>query len=154
MHAHIGGTGAAGTNGVEQRQVPVSPMDGKCADRAFLVVAHPIRLIGGIQAGSSGIQSQAAGAGAHLDDRRRRHRPRGTIHLKEVNAATIAGWQIHLGWQDIAERRTKGPDIGDERLGGFARIRRVTNLPSRVMSPPERQMFLRTNAGNDRVESC
>ena len=123
MDAHIGGTGAAGTNGVEQLQFPVRPIDGEGTDRAFLVFAHPIRLIGGIQAGSGGIQSQAARARAHLVDAGGRHRPGGAIHLKEVNAATIAGRQIHLRWQHIAERRTEGSDIGDEWPGGFARLR-------------------------------
>ena len=47
----------------------------------------------------------------------------GAINLKEVNAATIAGWRVHLGWQYIAERRTEGSDIGDKWPGGFARFR-------------------------------
>ena len=52
-----------------------------------------------------------------------RHRPGGAIHLKEVNAAAIAGRQIHLGRQHIAERRAEGSDIGEERFGGFSRLR-------------------------------
>src|SRR5437588_87990 len=36
-------------------------MDGEGTDRAFLVFAHPIRFIGGIQVGSGGIQSQTSG---------------------------------------------------------------------------------------------
>ena len=69
------------------------------------------------------IQSQAARARAHLVDAGGRHRPGGAIHLKEVNAATIAGRQIHLGRQHIAERRTEGSDIGEEWSGGFVRLR-------------------------------
>ena len=129
MDAHISGTGTAGANGVEQRQFPVGSIDGEGADRAFLVVAHPIGFIGGIQAGSGGIQSQAARARAHLVDAGGRHRPGGAIHLEEVNAATIAGRQIHLRRQHIAERRTEGSDIGDERPGGFCRLRLEQTVP-------------------------
>ena len=91
MDAHIGGTSAAGTNGVEQLQSPVGAIDGEGADRAFLVFAHPIRFIGGIQARSGGIQSQATRARAHFVNASGRHGAGGAIHLKEVNAATIAG---------------------------------------------------------------
>ena len=38
MDAHIGRTGAAGADGVEQLQMPVGPIDGEGADRAFLVL--------------------------------------------------------------------------------------------------------------------
>ena len=68
MHADISRAGAAGAHGVEQLQSSVGPIDGKGADGALLVVAHPIGLIGGIEAGSRGIQGQAARARAHLDD--------------------------------------------------------------------------------------
>ena len=120
MDAHIGRTGAAGADGVEQLQLPVGPIDGEGADRALLVVAHPIGLVGGIQAGSGGIEGQAARARAHLDDRRRRHRPGGAIHPEEVDAAAIAGRQIHLGRQHVAERRAEGADIGQQRRGASA----------------------------------
>ena len=52
-----------------------------------------------------------------------RHRPSGAIHLEEVDAATVAGRQIHLRRQHIAERRTEGAHIGDERPRGFAPLR-------------------------------
>ena len=42
---------------------------------------------------------------------------------KQVDAAAIAGRQIHLRRQHIAERRAEGADIGDERPGGFVRSR-------------------------------
>jgi len=44
------------------------------------------------------------------------------IHLKEVNAAPIAGRQVHLGWQHIAERRTEGSDIGEKWSCGSFRL--------------------------------
>ena len=113
MDAHIGRTGAAGRTVLSSVNCP-SAIDGEGADRAFLVLAHAVRLIGGIQAGSGGIQSQAARARAHLVDAGGRHRPGGAIHLKEVNAAAIAGRQIHLRRQHVAERRTEGADIGHE----------------------------------------
>jgi len=84
-------TSSAGPNGVEQFQFPVGSIDGEGADRAVFVFAHPIRFIGGIQASSRSIQSQAARARAHFVDAGGRHRPGGAIHVKEVNAATIAG---------------------------------------------------------------
>ncbi len=88
-----------------------------------LSFAHPIRLVGGIQAGAGGVQGQAARARAHLVDAGGRHRPGGAIHPEEVNAATVAGRQIHLGRQHVAERRTEGADVGEERLVGFLRLR-------------------------------
>ena len=104
-------------------KLPVCPIDGEGADRAFLVVTHPIGLIGGIQSGSGGIQDQAARACSHLVNAGGRHRPGGAIHLEQVYAATIAGRQIHLRWQHITERRTEGADIRDEWPAGFLRSR-------------------------------
>ena len=123
MDAHISRAGAAGADGVEQRQMPVGPIDGEGADRAFLVVAHPVGLVGGIQAGPGGIQGQAARAGPHLVDAGGRHRPGGAIHPEEVDAAAVAGRQVHLRRQHVAERGAEGADIGDERPGGFVRSR-------------------------------
>ena len=93
---------------LSERQMPVRPIDGEGADRAFLVVAHPIGLVGGIQPGPGGIQGQAARARPHLVNAGGRHRPGGAIHLEQVDAATIAGRQIHLRRQHVAERRTEG----------------------------------------------
>jgi hypothetical protein len=39
--------------------------------------------------------------------------------MKDVYAATVAGRQINLGWQNVSERRTEGPDIGDKWSGGI-----------------------------------
>ena len=103
--------------------MPVGPIDGEGADRAFPVVTHLIGLVGGIQSGSGGIRRQATRAGSHLVDAGGRHRPGGAIHLEKVDAATIAGRPIHLRWQDVAERRTEGADIGHERPAGFVRSR-------------------------------
>ncbi len=124
MDAHIGRTGAAGANGIEQRQLPVGRIDGEGADRSLLVVADPIGLIGGIEPGSVGIPDQAARAGSHLVNAGGRHRPGGAIHPEEVDATTVAGREIHLRRQDIAERRAEGADIRHERPPGFVRSRR------------------------------
>ena len=123
MDAHIGRTGAAGADRVEQRQMPVCPIDGEGADRAFFVLAHASRLIGGVESGSGRIQSQAARACSHLVNAGGHHRPGGAIHLEKVYAATIAGRQIHLRWQHVAKRRTEGADVGNERPTGFIRLR-------------------------------
>ena len=103
-------------------RLPVRPIDGEGADRAFLVVAHPVGLVGGIQAGPGGIQGQAARAGPHLVDAGGRHRPGGAIHPEEVDAAAVAGRQVHLGRQHVAERGAEGADVGDERPAGFVRL--------------------------------
>src|SRR6266540_4701833 len=55
MDADIGGTRPAGTNGVEQGQLPVSTVNREGADRPFIALAHPVRLISGIQASAGGI---------------------------------------------------------------------------------------------------
>ena len=122
MDAHIGRAGSAGADRVQQRQMPVCPIDGEGADRAFLVLPHAIRLIGGIQSGSGRIRSQAAWACTHFVNTDGRHRPRDAIHLKKVYAATIAGRQIHLRWQHIAKWRTEGAHIGNEWTAGFIRV--------------------------------
>ena len=71
--------------------MPIGPIDGEGADRAFLVVTDPIGLIGGIQSGPGGIQNQAARACSQLVNAGGRHRPGGAIHLETVYAATIPG---------------------------------------------------------------
>ena len=91
MDAHIGRAGTAGASGAQQREMPIYPIDGERTDRTFLVVTHPIGLIGGIQPGSVGIQCQAARACSHLVNAGGRHRPVGAIHPEKVDAATIAG---------------------------------------------------------------
>ena len=103
--------------------MPVCLIDGEGADRAFPVFPHAIRLIGGIKSGSGRIQSQAARACSHLVNAGGRHRPGGAIHLEKVYAATIAGRQIHLRWQHVAQRRTEGADIGNESPTDFIRLR-------------------------------
>ena len=123
MHADIGRAGAAGPHGVEQFQFSVGPTDGKRADGALLVVASPIGFVGGIKAGTRGIERQATRARAHLDDAHGRHRAGGAIDLEEMDAAAVAGRQIHLGRQRVAKRSAEGPDIGDKRPGGLARSR-------------------------------
>ena len=123
MDAHIGRTGAAGADSVEQRQMPVCPIDGEGADRAFFALAHASRLIGRVESGSGRIQSQAARACSHLVNAGGQHRPGGAIHLEKVYASTIARRQIHLRWQHIAKRRTVAADVGNERPTGFIRAR-------------------------------
>ena len=80
----------------------------------------PVGLVGGIQAGSGGVQRQATRARAHLVDAGGRHRPGGAIHLEEVDAAAIAGRQVHLRRQHVAERGAEGADIGQQRRGASA----------------------------------
>src|SRR5258706_16221724 len=49
MNTHIGGTSSAGTDGVEQGQLPVSAVDREGADRAFIDFAHAIGLVGRLE---------------------------------------------------------------------------------------------------------
>ena len=147
MDAHISRTGTAGANRVERGQMPVRPIDGEGADRAFLVGTHPIGLIGGIQPGPVGVQCQAARAGSHLLDAGGRHRAGVAIHPEQVDAAAIAGRPIHLRWQHIAERRTEGADISHERPTGFAGSRRSEPAMSGVVPAIATEVFR-----NDRRE--
>lgn len=124
MHAHVCRPGAAGTDAIEQSQLPVSPVDSEGADRAFVAFAHPVRLVGGIQAGPCGIQSQAARTRTQLADTARCQAPGGAIHLKQVNAASISGRQIHLRRRHVAQWRTECAHIGHKRPPGFGRRRR------------------------------
>lgn len=114
---------AAGGHGVEQLEFPVCSIDREYTDRAFLVFPHPIRFIGGIKAGTRGIQSKTARARAHLVDSSRRHGPGLAIHQKDVNPATIAGREINLSRQHIAQRRAEGSDVGEKWLVGLSRLR-------------------------------
>ena len=97
MHTYVSGAGTAGTNRVEQFQLSGSAVDGKGADRAFVVFTLAVRFIGRIQTGPCSIQCQATRTGAHLMNTARGHGPCGAIHLKQVNAAAISRGQIHLG---------------------------------------------------------
>ncbi len=123
MDAHKRGTGTAGTDGVERLEFPVGAIDGESTDRAFFVFAHSIRFIGGIQAGSGGIQAPGSSGSFPSRGRRRASTSRWRDSPERVDAATIARRQIHLGWQHIAERRTEGTDIGEQRSVGFHRSR-------------------------------
>ncbi len=123
MDAHVSRTGTAGPDGIEQRQTPVRPIDGEGADRALLVGTHPIGLIGGIQPGPGAIQGQATRAGPHLVDAGGRHGPGGTIHPEKVDASAVAGRQVHLRRQHVAERRAERADISNQRPNGFVRWR-------------------------------
>ena len=91
MDAGESGTRSTGRNGVEQFELSVRSIDGEGADRALLVLAHALGFIGGIEARSGLIQYDATWACAHLMNAGGRHRPCGTIHDEDVNAATIAG---------------------------------------------------------------
>ena len=123
MDAHKCRPGAAGADGVERFEFPVRPIDGEGSDRAFFVFAHPIRFIRGIEVGSGGIKHQATRARAHFVDAGGGQGPGAAIRLEEVNAAAISRGQVHLGWQHVAERRTEGTDIGEQRCIGFCRTR-------------------------------
>ena len=68
-----------------------------------------------------------------------RQRPGGAIHLEEVDAAAVAGRQVHLRRQHVAERRAEGADIGEERPGGLGQ------------SSPDREI---NQGGHARQRSC
>ena len=121
VHADIGRPGAARTHGVEQLQLSVGPIDGERGDAALLVVADPIGLVRGIEAGSVAAEGEATRARADLDNAEGRHRSGGAIDPKEMNATAIPGRQIHLGRERVAKRGAEGPDIADERRGTSAR---------------------------------
>jgi hypothetical protein len=123
MEADVRGTGAAGRHGVEQIQLSVGAIDGERADRALLLVADAVGLVGGIEARAGGIHRQAARARTHLDDAGGSHRSRRTVHAEDVDAAAVAGRQVHLGLQHVAERRAERPHVGDEGRTGVARVR-------------------------------
>src|SRR5262249_9220690 len=91
VDAHEGGAGTAGPGGVERLQFPGGRIAGERADGAFLLVAHPVRLVGRVQAGSRGVKYQATRAYTHLVDAGSRHRPGVAIDLKDVDAAPVAG---------------------------------------------------------------
>ena len=148
MHAHIGGPGPAGTDGVEQFQLPVSAVDREGADRAFVAFAHPVRLVGGIQAGPGGIQSQATRTRPQLIDAARRQGPGGAIHLKQVNAASISGRQIHLRRQHVAERRAERAHVGHERPLGLGRLRLKQTRHQRCAACHREAGFQKRASGN------
>jgi hypothetical protein len=52
---------------------------------------------------------QATGAHAHLKNADLFHRTCGAVHIKNLNAATIAGRQVYLSWQYIAKRQLNVP---------------------------------------------
>ena len=123
VDADVGRAGAAGADGVQQLQLPVRPIDREGADRPFLLLADPVGLVRGVQAGAGGVQRQAARARSQLMDAGRRQRPGGAVHVEEVNAAAVAGRQVHLRRQHVAERRAEGADVGHERTGDPAWLR-------------------------------
>lgn len=115
MDAQISGPRAAGAHGVEQRQLSVGAIHGKCADGSGVIFPLLFRLIGRIQAGSCGVEHQAIRACGLFKYSAWRQRPRGAIHLKEMNAASVAGRQIHLTRADNGERGAKRADVSHER---------------------------------------
>ena len=115
MDAQIGRASSARTHGVKETQLPVSSVNRKGADSAFVGFAHPVRLIGRIQARAGSIQSQAVRAGSRFIHTGWRQGSGGAVHLVEVNATAIPRRQIHLGRQHIAERRAESAYVGHER---------------------------------------
>src|SRR5688572_26480390 len=111
MNARVGGTCSAGRDGIKERQVSITSIDRKSADRAFFGFADSICFIGGIQSSAGGIQSEAVRTGARFVNARWRQDAGRTIHFKEMNAPTVPRRQIHLGRQDIAQRGTEGSNI-------------------------------------------
>src|SRR5439155_2359928 len=115
----MGGASAAGTDGVEQGQLAVGPVDREGADGAFVGFAFASGLIGGIEASAGGVQSQATRAGSQFVHAAGRQAAGGAIQLKEVNTAPVSRGQIHLSGRHIGERRAVGANVGQER--GLAR---------------------------------
>jgi len=124
MDADIGRACAAGADGVEQFQLAVLAIDREGAHRPFVAIADPICLIGRINAGSICIQREAARAGAHLLQPDRRQRPGGSIHIEQMDAPAVTGWQVHLRRQHVLQWRAEGPDIGDQPTFGVVGSRR------------------------------
>ena len=69
-------------------------------------------------------------------------RPGGSVLPESVNAAAVAGWPVHLGWQDVVERRTERADVGQKRSGGFCCSARCGPLP-RCTAPARARVFFR-----------
>ena len=122
MDAHMRGTGAFGTDGVQQGELPVG-LDSESTDGSRLARVHVVRFISGVQNRSGRIDDEAAGACSLLVHAKRRGRPGGAIHLEQVNAAAIAGRQVHLGGFHMLQRGTVGTYVSDERPLGLARPR-------------------------------
>ena len=98
MDTDIGRPVATRSNGIDQFQLTaLSLIHSIRADRTFLFTTHPIGFVGGIKSGSRVVQGQTTWAGAQLIKASRRHGPRSTIDLKNVNPTTISWGQIHLG---------------------------------------------------------
>src|SRR4051794_36128920 len=112
MYAYISRASAAGAHGVEALQAAVVSVDSERGDGTFVVITCPVCFIRRVKASSGRIRCQAAWTGAHFEKSGRRHRAGGIVDLEYVNAATIAGRQIHLRRQRIAKRRAEGSDIG------------------------------------------
>ena len=74
-----------------------------------LVLADPVGFIGGVQAIAGGVECEVARARAHLAHAGRLMRVGGSVHAKDVDAATIAGWEVQRGRQHVAERELKVP---------------------------------------------
>ena len=82
MNAEMGRTLAAGTNRVQQLQLPIDRINGKRTDRTRFLLADPLCLVRRIQMRPRAVESQCARAGSHLDQSAWRHGPRGAIYLK------------------------------------------------------------------------
>ena len=123
VDTQVGGAGAARADSIERLQFSIRPVDGEGTDRAFLVFARPVGFIGGVQAVAGGVHRQATRTCAHRMDASGGQRPGGTIRPEQVDALAVAGRQVHLSRHGIAERGTKGADVGEERTGDFVRLR-------------------------------
>ena len=137
---------------LSELQRPVGPVDGEGADRALLLVAHAVGLVGRVQAGAGGVHGQAARARAHLVDAARRQRPGGAVHPEEWMPRPLPGRQIHLRRQHVAERGTEGADVGEERPGGLGRSRSGPGNQSGGTMPANAVVALR-NVRRDRWRS-
>ena len=105
-------------------QFAVVAIDRESADGSFFL--SPTRSVSLVEYSRvpAAFRARQLGLLPALIDSGRRHRAGGAIDVEDVNAATVAGRQINLGWQHIVQRGTERSDVGDERFGAACWPRR------------------------------
>ena len=98
-------------------------IDGEGADGSLLGLTDAIGLVGGIDMRARRVHDQATRAVPQRVNPGGRQRPGLAVHFKQMNAAAVAGGEIHLGRQGVAKGGAEGSDIGHERAGGLGRPR-------------------------------
>src|SRR4051794_40264497 len=104
MYAYISRASAAGAHGVEALQASVASIHGERRHGAFVISTSAVGFVRREEPSSGSIQYQTAWTGAHFEHTGGRHRAGSIVDLEYVNAATIAGRQIHLCRQRIPKR--------------------------------------------------